>query len=74
MNDIILFSVDISECTNKNKEFWCGTLLQSLYMCFRSLRVQGLFQVNIEYFYKLLKVTSDCLTSIQSKETNVVCI
>ena len=66
--------VDFSGSTDKNKEYWYGTLLQSVYMCFRSLRVQGLLQVNIEYFYELLKVTSDCLTNMQSKEISAVCV
>jgi len=70
----IQFPIDFSESTDKNKEYWCGTLLQSVYMCFRSLRVQGLLQVKIEYFYELLKVTSDCLTSIQLREISVVCV
>ena len=60
-------SIDASHLENKEKEYWYGNLMQSVYLCFRSLRIQGLMQVKLDYFFELVKYTSDCLNKLREK-------
>ena len=64
--------LDASHVEDKEKQYWYGNLLQSVYLCFRSLRVQGLMQVKLDYFFELLNYNIDCLSKLQRKSNNQV--
>ena len=69
-----MLSTDTSHVENKEIHYWYGNLLQSVYLCFRSLRVQGLIQVKLDYYIELLNYTSDCLNRLLGKSNDQVFI
>lgn len=45
-----------------------GHILQLTYQCFRTLKVNKLLKVELDYFYILLRQTLDCLSVISHEE------
>lgn len=72
--DLCCIYTDTSHVDDKEKEYWYGIFLQSVYLCFRSLRVQGLIKVKLDYFFELLNFTSECLNKLHGKSNNQVFI
>ena len=70
-------SLDVPLLVVDDKKHWYGCILQSVYLCFRSLiRVHKILQVGMDYYHDLLSRTADCLTNmnIHDKKTDVVSI